>query len=109
VTVDRTDDGPRREVLVEVAGLRVQLVSLEAHQQVPWHEHSMVSDTIVAVAGKVVVDIGAPATRWHLEPGQRLAIPAGTAHSVSGDGGPCRFLNIHAGGAYDFLPRAGAD
>ena len=46
--------------------------------------------------------------RQVLEPGQRLTIAAGVVHRVGGEGGTaCRFLNVHAGGAYDFRASPG--
>jgi quercetin dioxygenase-like cupin family protein len=89
--------------LATVPGLRVQFVTLAAGQSVPLHRHSEVSDTILPVVGPVVVEMQAPGVLHRLAPGERLTIPAGTPHLVHGeDGAPCRFLNLHAGGAYDF-------
>ena len=99
---------PVREVLAEAEGLRVQLVTVDAGQRIRWHHHTDVSDTIIAVIGPVVVETAEPPERHRLAPGDRLTLPAGTVHTVSGDGGaPCRFLNIHSGGRYDFRPRTG--
>ena len=40
-----------------------------------------------------------------LEPGQRCAVPAKTAHYVHGNEmGPCKFLIVLGVGVYDFLP-----
>ena len=100
---------PRREVLGEASGLRVQLVTAEAGQVVGWHSHSAVSDTIVAVVGVVVVELFDPPASHRLQPGERLTIPPGTVHRVGGeDGAACRFVNVHAGGDYDFRPFASA-
>jgi quercetin dioxygenase-like cupin family protein len=106
---DLLQNEPVREVLASVEGLRVQLVSLAAGQLVPWHRHSAVTDTIVAVSGPVIIEIGEPGACHVLESGERLTIDAGIAHSVHAtDNAACRFLNLHAGGAYDFdaLPDA---
>jgi quercetin dioxygenase-like cupin family protein len=105
MTIESGQEEPLREVLAEAEGLRVQLVSVGPSQQVRWHAHTAVSDTIVAVVGSVIVETAAPPARHRLEPGDRVTIPAGTAHTVSGDDrAACRFLNIHSGGAYDFRP-----
>ena len=97
------DRGPVREVLATAEGLRVQLVTLDKGQLVPWHRHTVVADTILAVVGSVVVELRASIALHQLEPGDRLTIPAGTVHMVHGrDGVPCRFLNLHSGGIYDF-------
>ena len=98
---------PRREVLGEASGLRVQLVTAGAGQVVGWHSHSVVTDTIVAVAGVVVVELSEPPASHRLQPGERFTVPPGTVHRVGGeDGGACRFVNVHAGGDYDFRPFA---
>ena len=105
MTPDSENRGdPIRDVLASVEGLRVQLVTVAPEQRIPWHRHTDVSDTIVAILGPVIVEMrdGSPARR--LEPGDRLTIPAGTAHTVHGlDGAACRFVNLHAGGSYDFV------
>jgi quercetin dioxygenase-like cupin family protein len=105
MALDRAPEEPLREVLAEVEGLRVQIVTIGPGQRVRWHEHTAAADTIVAVVGSIVVETTAPSARHRLEPGERMTIPAGTAHTVSGGGeAACRFLNIHSGGAYDFRP-----
>lgn len=107
-TMTAADPGaePLRDVLGEATGLRVQLVTVEPGQHVDWHAHTTVSDTIVAVTGIVVVETLEPPSRHRLESGDRVTVPAGTAHTVGGENGAaCRFLNVHAGGIYDFRPR----
>ena len=95
-------DGPTREVLASVEGLRVQLVTLAPDQRIPWHRHTVAADTVIAIVGPVTVETRAEARS--LLPGERVVIPAGTEHTVHGrDGAGCRFLNLHAGGAYDFV------
>jgi quercetin dioxygenase-like cupin family protein len=93
---------PVRELLASAPGLRVQLVTIEAGQQIPQHCHTSVSDTIIAVAG--VVDVEVEGEGHHLlRGGERWTIPAGTVHSVSGErSARCVFVNLHAGGEYDF-------
>ena len=92
-----------REVLAQTADVRVQLVTLATGGAVPWHFHSHVSDTIVAVVGTVVVETRDPPARHALASGQHLTLAAGAVHRVAGDGdGACRFINVHAGGPYDF-------
>lgn len=100
-----TTGTPLREVLASVEGLRVQMVTLADGQSIPRHRHAEVSDTLVAVQGIVVVEVDGDQASRVLEPGDRMTIPAGTAHRVHGaDDGACRFINLHAGGAYDFVP-----
>jgi quercetin dioxygenase-like cupin family protein len=105
---DAEGEEPLREVLAEADGLRVQIVTVAPGQRIRWHQHTAVSDTIVAVAGVVIVETAEPPARHRLASGERLTIAAGTAHTVSGEGGaPCRFVNVHSGGRYDFRPLPG--
>ena len=102
---DDTSAALSREILVQTADVRVQIVTLAPGEAVPWHVHSTVTDRIVAIVGDLAIETAAPPTRHRLAPGQRLAIPPGAAHRVAGaDGNPCQFLNVHSGGAYDFRP-----
>ena len=97
----------RREIVADDATYRVQIMTLAAGQCVPWHYHSHVEDIFFCLEGPMTVETRAPRGVHHLEPGQSLAVPAKTAHYVSGlDGGRCRFL-ICQGGDYDFVPVGG--
>ena len=99
-----TSGEPRREVLATTDGLRVQLVTVSRGQRIPWHQHTVVSDTIVAVSGVVDIELSGAQHR-ELQPGQRWTIPPQTPHTVSGLlGEPCAFVNLHSGGDYDFQP-----
>jgi len=94
---------PVREVLASVDGLRVQAVTIAPGQRIPWHRHSEVSDTIVAVTGQVVVEFRDEAPQ-RLAPGDRITVAPGVEHSVHGAAdGACQFINLHAGGVYDFV------
>lgn len=94
-----------RELVAEGADLRVQVLTLARGQCVPWHYHSEITDSFVCLEGPMVVETRAPRTAYRLEPGQRCAVPAKTAHYVAGEaGGPCKFLIIQGVGVYDFVP-----
>ncbi|MDA0302088.1 MAG: cupin domain-containing protein [Chloroflexi bacterium] len=102
-------DAPVREVLATADGLRVQLVTIAPGQSIPRHRHTEVSDTLVAVLGTVVVEVDGDEAAHRLEPGERFTIPPGTVHRVHGEhDGACRFLNLHAGGTYDFVAAGGS-
>jgi quercetin dioxygenase-like cupin family protein len=103
--VEATGGEAVREVLGEVEGLRVQLVTLEPGQRIGWHRHTAATDTLVCVAGTVIVETRDPGERRTLAPGERLTILVGVVHTVSGEAqATCRFINVHAGGVYDFVP-----
>ena len=94
-----------REIVAEGADLRVSVLTLAAGQEVPWHYHNEVNDSFVCLEGPMVVQTRAPRNIYRLEPGQRCAVPAKTAHQVEGEkGGPCKFLIVQGVGVYDFCP-----
>ena len=45
-----------RELVAEGADLRVQVLTLAAGQSVPWHYHSEITDSIVCLEGRTVVE-----------------------------------------------------
>lgn len=97
-----------REVIADGADLRVQVMTLAAGQCVPWHHHSEISDTFVALEGEVVVETRAPDATHNLKPGQRLTVTPNVGHMVQGvDGSACEFLLIQGVGVYDFVPAEG--
>jgi quercetin dioxygenase-like cupin family protein len=88
----------KRELIAEAPGLRMQILTLAAGQEVPWHWHSEVTDTFWCMDGPMV-----------MAPGQMHAVPAKRAHRVTGkDGGRCRFAILQGVGTYDFQPVGGA-
>ena len=92
-----------RELIAESAGLRMQVLTLDAGQDVPWHWHSEVTDTFICMEGPMVIETRAPHSVTELAPGQMHAVPAKTAHRVTGkDMGPCRFAILQGVGVYDF-------
>ena len=94
-----------REVVAEGADLRVQVLTLAAGQQVPWHYHSEISDSFVCLEGQVVVETRAPRATHLLAPGERCTVGPKTAHRVHGeDDGPCKFMIVQGVGVYDFVP-----
>jgi quercetin dioxygenase-like cupin family protein len=94
-----------REIVAEGADLRVQVLTLDRGQCVPWHYHSEITDSFVCLEGAVVVETRAPRAMHRLTPGQRCAVPPKTAHYVHGEGDDaCKFLVIQGVGVYDFVP-----
>jgi len=94
-----------REVIADGTDLRVQVLTLDAGQSVPWHYHSEITDSFVCLEGPMVIETRAPRGTYRLEPGQRCAVPPKTAHYVHGEAnGPCKFVVIQGVGVYDFVP-----
>ena len=50
----------KRELIAEAAGLRMQILTLAAGQEVPWHWHSEVADTFWCMDGPMVIETRAP-------------------------------------------------
>ena len=99
-----------REMLAEVPGLRVVVLTLAPGQYVPWHYHSEITDSFICLEGPMVIETGvvqakSGRTQTELAPGETLAIPPRKAHRVSGkDGGACEFAIVQGPGSYDFVP-----
>jgi len=94
-----------RELVAESAGLRMQILTLDVGQEVPWHWHSEIADTFFCMEGPMVIETRAPNTLTELQPGQMHAVQPKTAHRVTGkDGAGCRFAILQGVGIYDFLP-----
>jgi len=99
----------KRELIAEAPGLRMQILTLAAGQEVPWHWHSEVTDTFWCMDGPMVIEMRAPRESVELAPGQMQAVPAKRAHRVTGKaGGRCRFAILQGIGTYDFQPVGGA-
>jgi mannose-6-phosphate isomerase-like protein (cupin superfamily) len=98
----------KRELIAEAPGLRMQILTLAAGQEVPWHWHSEVTDTFWCMDGPMVIEMRAPRESVELAPGQMHAVPAKRAHRVTGKGGErCRFAILQGIGTYDFQPVGG--
>lgn len=94
-----------RELVAEAPGLRMQVLTLAAGQEVPWHWHTEVTDTFICLEGPLVIETRAPTTTTVLPPGGMHAVPARVAHRVTGQGGgPARFAILQGVGKYDFMP-----
>jgi mannose-6-phosphate isomerase-like protein (cupin superfamily) len=97
-----------RELVAQAPGLRMQILTLAAGQEVPWHWHSEVTDTFWCMDGPMVIEMRAPKEEVELTPGQMHAVPPKRAHRVTGkDGGRCRFAILQGIGTYDFQPVGG--
>ena len=98
-----------RELVAESDGLRVQVLTLDAGQCVPWHSHSNITDTFFCLDGPMVVATREPdiarQLSFELAVGDRFDVPPGRAHFVRGRfGRRCRFVIVQGVGAYDYVP-----
>ena len=95
----------RREVIARTDTLRVSILTLAAGQEVPWHFHSEIADTFFCLDGVLSVETRDPKSHHVLGVGESCAVPAKTAHRVTGrNGGRVRFLIVQGVGVYDYRP-----
>ena len=94
-----------RELVAQTEGLRVQILTIAEGQCVPWHHHTVITDTFFCLEGPMVVRTRNPDAEIILYPGDSFEVPPGMPHIVSGqDDGRCRFAIVQGVGAYDFVP-----
>jgi quercetin dioxygenase-like cupin family protein len=97
-----------REMIAETADLRVQILTLAAGEEVPWHHHTNVSDTFFCLDGPMLVETRSAEGDHPLAPGERCSTAPGTQHRVTGkDGGACRFVIVQGIGKYDYVAADG--
>jgi len=97
---------PREEILLETAEVRVRVMELDPGAATPWHFHHQVTDQMVALKGKLRVDLRAPAESRVLPPGERCRVETGRVHRVvnADPHAPASYLLIQGVGRYDFNP-----
>ena len=94
-----------RELIAQAPGLRVQVLTIGPGQCVPWHHHTEIADTFFGLEGTVSIALRDPDETHRLAVGERLTVPPGRPHRVSGaDDGRCAFLIVQGVGVYDYLP-----
>ena len=108
---DTTDERyaiERRQLIAETPELRVQILTLEHGQEVPWHYHTNVTDTFICLDGPMVVATKGAEAPHELAPGEDCTVPPNTPHRVAGmNDGRCRFVIVQGIGKYDYIPAAG--
>lgn len=83
----------------------VQERTLAPGQEIPWHYHTVITDTTCCLEGTVQIEMLGPPERVLLSAGQRHGIPAHRPHRITPYGDrPCRFLLVQGVGAYDRHP-----
>ncbi len=90
--------------ILETADVRVQILTLGSGQEVPWHFHTAITDTLVCLDGPMVVKTRDVPEGIELQAGETCTLLPKTPHQAAGkDGGPCRFLVVQGVGKYDFV------
>jgi quercetin dioxygenase-like cupin family protein len=87
------------------ADVGVQERTLHPGQEIPWHYHTVITDTTYCLDGSVQIEMLGPAEQVVLAVGQHHAIPTNRPHRITPSGDrSCRFLLIQGVGAYDRHP-----
>ena len=95
----------QRRTLAEAPGLRVRLLSLAKGQCVPWHYHSVTTDTFFCMRGPMRILTRSPAEAHTLHDGDTLAVAPGTPHYVEATAATgCQFMIVQGVGKYDYVP-----
>ena len=98
-----------RELIAETSDVRVQILTLEAGEDIPWHYHSEVTDTFICLEGPMTVEMKAASDTTDIQPGETYSVFPKKAHRVIGkDEGRCRFVIVQGVGAHDFIPTEGS-
>ena len=96
-----------RELVAESDEIRVQVLTVGRGQEVPWHHHTIISDTFFCLEGPMLIATREPDGIRRLECGERMTVPPGQPHRVSGvGGGRCAFVIVQGVGTYDYIPEA---
>ena len=83
----------------------MQVLTIGPGQCVPWHHHSVVTDTFFCLEGPMWVQMRDPEHAVRLDAGGRTAVEPGRPHRVVGvDDGRCRFAIVQGVGDYDYIP-----
>ena len=87
------------------ADVGVQERTLPPGGAIPWHCHTVITDTTYCLEGAVQIEMLGPAERVVLSAGERQVIAPHRPHKITPYGGqPCRFLLVQGVGQYDRHP-----
>lgn len=83
----------------------VQERTLTPGQEIPWHYHTIITDTTYCIEGAVQIELLGPPERVLLAVGESHAIATHRPHRITAHGDqPCRFLLVQGVGQYDRHP-----
>jgi quercetin dioxygenase-like cupin family protein len=83
----------------------VQERTLAPGEVIPWHYHTIITDTTYCIEGTVQIEMLGPPERVFLAVGESHAVPVNRPHQVTASGGKaCKFLLIQGVGKYDRYP-----
>jgi quercetin dioxygenase-like cupin family protein len=82
---------------------RIIELHISPSQEVPWHRHTNVQDTLYVLSGLVRVELNDPREEAVLNPGEAFTVPRQRPHRVTNAGiGIAEFLVLQGMGEYDF-------
>ena len=80
----------------------VQERTLAPGSEIPWHYHTLITDTTICIEGAVRIEMLGPPEQVVIATGQSHAVPPNRPHRITPDGGQrCRFLLVQGVGKYD--------
>jgi len=93
------------EWIAKGSDVGVQERTLAPGNVIPWHYHTIITDTTYCLEGSVQIEMLSPSERIVLAAGQSHAIPPNRPHQITPQGDrPCRFLLVQGVGEYDRHP-----
>lgn len=88
-------------------GFRITEMQISCTQEVPWHYHNHVQDTLYVVSGTIRIELRDPIHEVRLTPGQIFAIAPKRPHRVTNIGDEsANFIVLQGNGQFDFAPIA---
>jgi quercetin dioxygenase-like cupin family protein len=83
----------------------VQERTLAPGQEIPWHYHTLITDTTYCVEGVVQIEMLGPPENVTIAVGESHAVPTHRPHRITPVGDrSCRFLLVQGVGKYDRHP-----
>ena len=97
----------RRVHHVKRPGFRITEMQISQTQEVRWHYHNHVQDTLYVVSGAIRIELREPIEEVRLTPGHIFAIAPKRPHRVTNAGETsANFIVLQGNGEFDFAPIA---
>jgi quercetin dioxygenase-like cupin family protein len=95
----------RRALHAMRPGFRITELQISPSQQVPWHCHSNIQDTVYVLEGELRLFLREPKEEIRLHPGKTYSIRPRRPHLVTNGGETsATFLVLQGIGEYDYVP-----
>ena len=86
---------------------RITEMQISPAQEVPWHYHNHVQDTVYVVSGTIRIELRGPIEEARLSPGHTFSIAPKRPHRVTNIGDTsANFIVLQGDGEFDFAPIA---